>query len=125
VASRAEGVMQIWIRRAYDPPTRRDGQRVLVDRIWPRGVSRQELQIDAWQKEAAPSTELRQWFGHDPERWKEFRERYFAELDQRPDVIRDLLRRAHTGRITFVYATRDPDHNNAVALRDYLHAQDP
>ncbi|MCL4686660.1 DUF488 family protein [Myxococcota bacterium] len=115
--------MEIWIRRAYEPPARGDGQRLLIDGIWPRGVAKQQLKIEAWLRDAAPSTRLRQWFDHDPERWEEFRERYFAELDQRRDVVEDLLRRAKAGRITLVYAARDPDYNNAVALREYLRAR--
>lgn len=115
--------MDIQIRRAYDPPRRADGYRVLVDRVWPRGVSKDELDLDDWRKEVAPSTRLRQWFGHDPERWKRFQERYFAELEKRPDTIQDLVKRARQGRITLVYGARDPDHNQAVALSAYLRAR--
>ena len=114
--------MDIQIRRAYDPPSRGDGYRVLVDRVWPRGVSKQDLDLDAWRKEIAPSTRLRQWFGHDPGRWKGFQARYFAELEGKQEALRDLVRRAREGRITLVYGARDPDHNQAVALRAYLRA---
>jgi uncharacterized protein YeaO (DUF488 family) len=115
--------MDIRIRRAYDPPRRDDGYRVLVDRVWPRGVSRSALALDEWRKEIAPSTNLRRWFGHDPERWKEFQRRYFAELEARQDAVLDLLTRARRGRITLVYGARDPDHNQAVALGAYLRAR--
>ena len=115
--------MDIQIRRAYDPPGRSDGYRVLVDRVWPRGVSKHDLDLDEWRKEIAPSTRLRQWFGHEPERWKGFQERYFAELEGKQDAVRDLVKRAREGRITLVYGARDPDHNQAVALRAYLRAR--
>jgi uncharacterized protein YeaO (DUF488 family) len=115
--------MDVQIRRAYDPPGRGDGYRVLVDRVWPRGVSKSDLNLDEWRKEIAPSTRLRQWFGHDPERWREFQERYFAELEENPDSVLDLVRRARNGRITLVYGARDPEHNQAVALSAYLRAR--
>jgi len=115
--------MNIQIRRAYDPPARSDGYRVLVDRVWPRGVSKDELDLDEWRKEIAPSTQLRKWFGHDPERWKEFQERYFAELEGKQDSVQELVKRARHGRITLVYGARDPDHNQAVALTTYLRAR--
>ena len=115
--------MDIQIRRAYDPPGRGDGYRVLVDRVWPRGVTKDELALDEWRKEIAPSTRLRQWFGHDPERWKGFQERYFRELEKRPDAIQDLVKRARHGRVTLVYGARDTDHNQAVALSAYLRAR--
>lgn len=115
--------MEIRTRRAYEPPGRGDGARILVDRVWPRGVKKEALALDAWLKEVAPSTSLRRWFGHDPERWDEFQERYFTELDAKPDALRDLLDRARRGRVTLVFGARDPDHNNAVALRKYLKAR--
>jgi uncharacterized protein YeaO (DUF488 family) len=115
--------LSIQIRRAYDPPRRSDGYRVLVDRVWPRGRSRGDLQLDEWRKEIAPSTRLRQWFGHDPARWKQFQQRYFSELEKKQDSIPDLVTRARNGRITLVYGAKDPDHNQAVALRAYLRAR--
>jgi uncharacterized protein YeaO (DUF488 family) len=115
--------MEIRIRRAYDPPSRGDGFRVLVDRVWPRGVSKQDLQLDQWAKEIAPSTRLRQWFGHDPERWQKFQERYFAELEKRSEAVGELVKRGRSGRITLVYGARDPEHNQAVALQTYLRAR--
>jgi uncharacterized protein YeaO (DUF488 family) len=115
--------MDIQIRRAYDPPRRGDGYRVLVDRVWPRGVSKAELDLDDWQKEIAPSSRLRKWFGHDPERWEEFQARYFAELEGKRDSIESLVERARHGRVTLVYGARDPAHNQAVALSAYLRAR--
>lgn len=115
--------MDIQIRRAYDPPRRGDGYRILVDRVWPRGVSKDNLDLDEWQKDIAPSTRLRQWFGHVPQRWEGFQERYFAELEEKQDAVRDLVERARQGRITLVYGARDPDHNQAVALRAYVRAR--
>lgn len=116
---------RIWIRRAYDEPTRNDGYRVLVDRIWPRGVSKDRARIDEWARDLAPSDDLRRWFGHDPQRWDEFRRRYRAELqDRRNEVIR-LAGRAAQGRVTLVYGARDPRHNNAVVLRHVLEQFQP
>jgi uncharacterized protein YeaO (DUF488 family) len=115
--------MDIRIRRAYDPPGPRDGCRVLVDRVWPRGRSREDLALDEWLQELAPSTRLRRWFAHDPERWKAFQERYFAELAEKPEAVRELVARARRGRLTLVYGARDPDHNQAVALRAYVRAR--
>jgi uncharacterized protein YeaO (DUF488 family) len=112
--------VQIWTRRIYEPPSGRDGRRVLVDRIWPRGVSKEDARLDDWLRDVAPSDELRHWFGHDPARWDGFRERYFAELDAHPDAVRPLQEAARDGRLTLLYGARDTDHNNAVALRDYL-----
>ena len=115
--------MDIQIRRAYDPPGRGDGYRVLVDRVWPRGVSGQDLDLDEWRKQIAPSTRSREWFDHDPERWKGFQERHFAELEKKADAVRELVKRARQGRTTLVYGARDPDHNQAVELRAYLRAR--
>lgn len=117
-------VSRIWIRRAYDPPTRNDGARVLVDRVWPRGVSRRALAIDAWMRDLAPSTRLRKWFDHDPARWEAFQQRYFRELRGRTRALRELRERIARGRVTLVYGARDPDHNNAVALRTFLLQED-
>jgi uncharacterized protein YeaO (DUF488 family) len=108
------------LKRAYEPETRADGTRILVERLWPRGLSKETLHVDAWLKDVAPSTELRQWFGHDPEKWPGFRTRYFRELDARPEGWRPIVTAAHRGPVTLVYSSRDTDHNNAVALKDYL-----
>lgn len=115
--------MQIWLKRAYEEPSPQDGQRVLVDRFWPRGVGKEEARLDAWLRDVAPSDELRTWFGHDPDRWEEFKERYFAELDERPEAVRELAERAEAGRLTLVYGARDEKRNNAVALREYLESR--
>lgn len=111
---------RIWLRRAYDPPTRNDGHRVLVDRIWPRGVSKADARIDDWAREVAPSDDLRRWFDHDPQRWDEFQRRYRAELRDREQTLDTLARRVDEGRVTLVYGARDEQHNNAVVLRDVL-----
>ncbi|MGE0758234.1 MAG: DUF488 domain-containing protein [Pirellulaceae bacterium] len=110
-----------WIRikRAYAPASASDGCRVLVDRMWPRGISKDELRIDHWLKDAAPSASLRKWFDHDLQKWDEFRARYAAELDGKPEIIRFLLSREER-RVTLVFAARDTKHNNAVALAEYL-----
>ena len=113
----------ITLKRAYDSVSRTDGRRFLVERLWPRGISKARLQVDAWLKEVAPSTELRKWFGHDPGKWSEFRRRYFRELDSRPDAWKSIATAARRGAVTLIYSSRDTQHNNAVALLDYLHAQ--
>ncbi len=115
--------MQIWLKRAYEEPGESDGFRILVDRIWPRGVTKEKLQLDAWLKEIAPSAELRKWFGHDPERWDEFKRRYFAELDGRTAPVEELLSKVKQGRVTLIYAAHDEKHNNALALKEYLESR--
>jgi uncharacterized protein YeaO (DUF488 family) len=112
--------MTVQVKRAYDPPAAGDGYRVLVDRLWPRGLSKEALGIDAWLKELAPSIELRKWYAHDVERWDEFQERFWQELEEQQTAVEELAGRANDGRVTLVYAARDTEHNNAVALRDYL-----
>jgi len=110
----------IRIKRAYEPRTHDDGTRILIDRLWPRGVKKENLALDQWAKELSPSTELRQWFGHDPARWQEFRRRYVAELLQRTDLLDPLRALARKGPITLVYSAHDEAHNNAVAMREFL-----
>ncbi len=112
--------MDIQIKRAYEDPAPGDGHRVLVDRVWPRGRTKEELKLDAWLRDLAPSGELRKWFNHDPQKWDEFRRRYFSELDAHAGELRPLRERAAGGRLTLVYGARDEQHNNAAALRDYL-----
>jgi uncharacterized protein YeaO (DUF488 family) len=112
--------MNIKIKRAYEDPEEEDGKRILVDRLWPRGLTKEKAKIDYWPKELAPSTELRRWYGHDPEKWQVFRERYFAELDAQPVLMKDLLERLRRGTATFVYSSRERRLNNAVAIRDYI-----
>jgi uncharacterized protein YeaO (DUF488 family) len=112
--------MSIDVKRAYDPPARSDGYRVLVDRIWPRGIAKEDLKVDAWLKEVAPSTALRKWFGHDPKKWDEFRRRYARELEPHAAALEQLVERARAGHVTLVFAAKDTEHNNAVALREHL-----
>lgn len=111
---------RVWIRRAYDEPTHNDGRRVLIDRIWPRGVSKADAKIDDWQRDVAPSDELRGWFDHDPNRWDEFQQRYRAELADHQDLIDQFVEWTATGRITLVYGAKDEAHNNAVVLREVI-----
>lgn len=110
----------IIIERAYTSGSAKDGQRFLVDRLWPRGIKKEALQVDGWIKDVAPSDKLRKWFGHDPDRWCEFSERYFAELDHNSKAWRPLLEAARKGDITLLYGAKDEEHNNAVVLRAYL-----
>lgn len=110
----------IKLRRAYDPAERTDGVRILVDRLWPRGLSRDDACIDQWVKDLAPSNELRKWFGHDPARWDEFRDRYAVELNRHSDQMKELRELARKGPITLVYSAHDEVHNNAVVLRDFI-----
>lgn len=110
----------IQIKRAYDPPSSTDGARILVERLWPRGVTKTKLKIDEWLKDAAPSTELRKWFNHEAERWDEFQRRYFAELDARPDSWNHIIDAAKKGRVTLIFSSHDAEHNNVVALKTYL-----
>ena len=115
--------MMIALKRAYDSVSRTDGRRFLVERLWPRGVSRAKLHVDAWLKEVGPTTELRRWFNHDPAKWSEFRRRYFRELDSRPEAWQPIVSATRHGRVTLVYSSHDTEHNNAVALRQYLQAK--
>lgn len=112
--------MTIELKRAYDPPAKSDGRRILVDRVWPRGIARDNLRIDAWLKELAPSTELRKWFGHDPKKWDEFKTRYARELEQRSDALEQLVEKARAGRVTLVFGAKDSERNNAVVLKEQL-----
>jgi uncharacterized protein YeaO (DUF488 family) len=110
----------IRLKRAYEPPGEDDGTRVLVDRLWPRGVKKSGAAIDLWIKDIAPSAELRRWFAHDPERWPEFRRRYEDELRQKPEPVEELRALAGKGPLTLVFAARDAARNDAVVLRDLL-----
>lgn len=110
----------IQVKRLYEKPAKSDGARFLVDRLWPRGVKKEALQVDGWVKEVAPSDALRRWFGHKPEKWKEFQKRYFAELEQQRDPWEPILKAARRGNVTLLFGARDAERNNAVALRDYL-----
>ena len=108
------------LKRAYDPAAPADGTRILVERLWPRALSKTKVHVDTWLKEVAPSTELRKWFGHDPEKWPQFRQRYFRELDARPEAWQPILSKARRGLVTLIYSSHDTLHNNAVALQEYL-----
>jgi len=112
--------MDIRLKRAYDPALPADGYRVLVDRLWPRGISRERAKLDGWEKELPPSTELRQWFAHDPKRFREFRRRYMQELSSQRPRLTALRRRAREGTLTLVYSAHDTEHNDAVVLAEVL-----
>jgi uncharacterized protein YeaO (DUF488 family) len=114
---------EISIKRAYEPPSDSDGRRVLVDRLWPRGISKAEARLDDWMKDVAPSDALRRWFGHQPERWGEFRRRYREELDGNP-AVETLRKLAAEGPLTLVYGARDEAHNDAVVLAERLRERD-
>lgn len=111
----------IHVKRIYDPPCADDGARILVDRLWPRGVSKQAAALTLWFKDIAPTTELRVWFGHDPENWQEFKNRYRAELQGNRPAVEKLLDFLKEGSVTLLYAAHDPTHNHALVLADYLH----
>ena len=113
----------IQVKRAYEKAEKTDGNRFLVDRLWPRGVKKEALAIAAWLKDVAPSTELREWYGHDPAKWDEFRRRYFAELKAEPDAWEPLIEAARKGTITLVYSSKELELNNAVALKEFLDAK--
>ncbi|RME38651.1 MAG: DUF488 domain-containing protein [Deltaproteobacteria bacterium] len=113
----------IQTKRVYEPQEEHDGFRVLVDRVWPRGLTKEQVGADLWLRDVAPSTALRKWFAHDPSNWEEFKRRYFAELDRKPNSVRVLLKRAAERTVTLLYSAHDPKHNQAVALREYLLAR--
>ena len=115
-----EQALDIRLKRAYEPADSSDGYRVLIDRLWPRGLSRERASLDEWNRELAPSTELRQWFGHEPGRFQEFRQRYIDELRAHRSALTGLRRRARKGKVTLVYAAKDIDHNDAVVLAEVL-----
>ena len=112
--------MKVQIKRVYEEPKETDGTRILVDRLWPRGVSKQRAMLDEWEKDLAPSTELREWFGHEPSRFAEFRRRYIGELRQARPRLTELRRRARGGTLTLVYSAHDSEHNDAVVLAEVL-----
>ena len=121
IAGRKQGFDEmIKLERVYEEETPADGVRYLIERLWPRGVRKESLHIEAWLKDAGPSTELRKWFNHDPEKWSEFRRRYFAELNQRKEAWAPILEAAERGTVTLLYSSHDTEHNNAVALKEYI-----
>lgn len=112
--------MNIKTKRVYEQPDKKDGERILVDRLWPRGLTKEKAHVDLWLKEVAPSTDLRKWFGHDPAKWKSFRGRYQTELRQHDRLIKLLIQKARAGPITLVYGARDEKHNEALILKQFL-----
>ncbi|GJM15713.1 MAG: hypothetical protein DHS20C13_10400 [Thermodesulfobacteriota bacterium] len=112
--------MQIKLKRVYEEPANSDGIRILVERLWPRGLSKEKAKVDIWLKDAAPSTELRKWFNHDRAKWEEFKKRYYIELDQNPEALKPIYDLPNTVNITFVYASKEEQYNNSVALRNYI-----
>lgn len=114
--------LQIKLKRVYEAPSDADGMRILVERLWPRGLSKADAAIDHWMKDVAPTPQLRAWFGHRPERWVEFQDRYLAELDENAEVVHALKTLCSAGPVTFVYAARDTERNGAIVLKSYLDA---
>lgn len=113
---------EIRLKRAYDPSQKEDGARFLVDRLWPRGIKKEKLPLRGWIKDVAPSSELRKWFGHDPGKWEEFRRRYLSELESHPQALQPIQQAIRKGPVTLVYSAKDPKHNNAVVLAEFLKA---
>ena len=111
--------MSVSIKRVYETPISADGKRVLVDRLWPRGITKEKAKIDLWLKDVAPSTELRRWYGHDPEKWPQFRKQYRSELEDNP-ALTELRKLSRKGKVTLIYAAKDEDHNHALVLLDIL-----
>jgi uncharacterized protein YeaO (DUF488 family) len=112
--------MSIRLKRAYDKPSRSDGVRILVDRLWPRGLTKDQVHVKEWLKDAAPSTQLRQWFKHDPDNWPDFRKQYIHELQQHPDVLEPVRQQARRHTVTLIYSAKDEQHNNAVVIKELL-----
>ena len=112
--------MKLRTKRIYEDPAKSDGRRILVDRLWPRGVSKEKAKIEYWAKEISPSNERRRWYQHDPDKWSEFRRRYFKELDQNPDGVAELRERLGKGTVTLVFSSKETKLNNASALVEYL-----
>lgn len=110
------------LKRAYEKAAPEDGVRYLVERLWPRGIKKTDLRLDGWLKDVAPSDALRRWFAHDPEKWPEFRRRYFTELDSHPEAWEQIRDAGRHGRVTLIYSAHDTEHNNAIALKDYIEA---
>jgi len=113
----------IKIKRIYDAPTPDDGIRILVDRLWPRGVSKEKAKVDLWLREIAPSNELRKWYGHDPKKWAEFRKRYFSDLHTKRELVNQIVQKTKEGDVTLLYSSKEEKINNAVALKEYIEKQ--
>ena len=112
--------IEIRVKRVYEEPEESDGRRILVDRLWARGLSKEKAKVDVWVKETAPSTELRRWYGHDPNKWTEFKSRYAAELESNPGQVEEILGEIQAGIVTFLYSSKEEQLNNAVALKEYI-----
>lgn len=112
--------MQAQIKRVYEEPSEDDGKRILIDRLWPRGLTKEKAKIDVWLKDIAPSTQLRQWFGHDPQKWREFKRRYQGELEKNMTIVSQLVELLKKGNVTLVYGAKDKEHDDAVVLKEYL-----
>lgn len=112
--------MQLHIKRVYEEPDKEDGERVLIDRLWPRGLTKEKARVDLWLKDIAPSTQLRNWFGHDPVKWAEFKKRYIGEIEKNDHVLMQLEEILKKGKVTLVYGAKDKDHNDAVVLKEYF-----
>lgn len=112
--------MTVKIKRVYEEPSSQDGKRILIDRLWPRGISKEKGKIDIWMKDIAPSTELRKWFGHDPAKWEEFQKKYLDEIRQNPSAVSQLKEQVKEGNVTLVYGAKDIKHNDAVVLKEFL-----
>lgn len=112
--------MPISPKRVYEKPSSNDGKRILVERLWPRGLKKEEAKVDEWLREVAPTKELRIWFGHDPAKWNDFKERYWKELDKKKDNVSKLADESRSKKVTFVFASKEERHNNAVALKEYI-----
>jgi uncharacterized protein YeaO (DUF488 family) len=112
--------MKIQTKRVYDPADSKDGFRILVDRLWPRGLSKESANIDLWLKSVAPSNDLRKWYNHDPDKWLDFKKRYFSELDSNRDAVNQLLSYARRGKVSFLFSSKEPNYNNAAALKEYI-----
>ena len=115
--------MEIRLKRVYDTPGKSDGKRILVDRLWPRGLNKAKAGLDFWARDVSPSHELRKWYNHDPARWDAFRRRYFAELDASPEALQELLKAMGGGAVTFLFSSKEPTINNAAALKEYVEAK--
>jgi uncharacterized protein YeaO (DUF488 family) len=115
--------MKVRTKRIYEDPKPGDGRRILVDRLWPRGIAKSAAKIDFWAKSVSPSNELRRWYGHDPDKWKEFQKRYFKELDANPDGVSELRSHLGSGTVTFLYSSKETRLNNASALKDYIESR--
>jgi len=110
----------IKIKRIYDTPTEDDGFRILVDRLWPRGLTKEKAKVDLWLKEIAPSDQLRKWYAHDPKKWAEFRKRYFNDLDTKRELVNQIVQKMKEGDVTLLYSSKEEKINNAVALKEYI-----